>query len=166
LTATSFLLTLAAQPIRPRHLSGQTEMRARELLALDKARAHRPRSTDHLPGRRRVALRGRRCHNPAHRLAAIVECLLQDGKQTVQVDGSADPDALVSRARNHGRQSAPRADATGDDDGFREVLVRLRGGYRSLSAAERRVGDAVAADPQALIRLPLRALAESAGSCR
>jgi len=69
----------------------------------------------------------------------------------------------MSRPRNHEPQPPPPADAAAADDGFREVLVRLRGGYESLSAAERRVGDAVAADPQALIRLPLRALADSAG---
>jgi len=68
----------------------------------------------------------------------------------------------MSPPRSHRRDRAPQAGAEGDD-GFREVLVRLRGGYGSLSAAERRVGDAVAADPQALIRLPLRALAELAG---
>ncbi len=43
------------------------------------------------------------------------------------------------------------------------MLVRLRGGYGSLSAAERRVGDTIAADPEALIRLPMRALAQAAG---
>lgn len=68
-------------------------------------------------------------------------------------------------SRQRPQQSRPTqvADPARGDDGFREVLVRLRGGYESLSAAERRVGDAVAADPEALIRLPLRALAQAAG---
>jgi RpiR family transcriptional regulator, carbohydrate utilization regulator len=56
----------------------------------------------------------------------------------------------------------PETTTRSDDtiDGFRELLARLRGTYPSLSAAERRVADTIEADPEVLLRLPLKALAE------
>lgn len=48
-------------------------------------------------------------------------------------------------------------------DPYREVLARVRGSLPSLSNAERRVAEVVEDDPEALLRLPLKALADRVG---
>lgn len=48
-------------------------------------------------------------------------------------------------------------------DAPRGVLARLRAAYPSLSGAERRVADAVEGEPEAVLRLPVRALAGRIG---
>lgn len=50
-----------------------------------------------------------------------------------------------------------------DGNPVREVLARSRSSYPTLSAAERRVADALEADAKTLLRLPLKSFAERVG---